>query len=262
MTGTPDGAVATIGNFDGVHIGHQAILKKLKAKSRELELPSIVIAFEPSANEFFLGSHAPPRLTNFREKFCLIDGIGINRFVCLSFNRALATMHAEAFVEDILIARLNIRHLTVGDDFHFGKDREGDYELLKNMGKDLSFNIENTESVVVNGDRVRSSTIRDYLADGRTGSGGAVARAGIQHVRACHSRRPEGTDHRLPDSQHSDQTQVLPHQRRICRKGKDRERCRGTGGCERRLSPPPWRAHAPRLKCTYSTFRKISTEST
>ena len=169
MTGTPDGAVATIGNFDGVHIGHQAILKKLKAKSRELELPSIVIAFEPSANEFFLGSHAPPRLTNFREKFCLIDGIGINRFVCLSFNRALATMHAEAFVEDILIARLNIRHLTVGDDFHFGKDREGDYELLKNMGKDLSFNIENTESVVVNGDRVRSSTIRDYLADGRLG---------------------------------------------------------------------------------------------
>lgn len=165
-TGTPHGAVATIGNFDGFHIGHQAILKKLRARSQELGLPSMVIAFEPSANEFFLGSHAPPRLTNFREKFCLIDAIGVNRFVCLPFNRALANMHAAAFVEDILIARLNIRHLTVGDDFHFGKDREGDYELLKNMGKDFNFNIESTESVVVNGERVRSSSIRDYLADG------------------------------------------------------------------------------------------------
>ena len=164
---TTGGSVATIGNFDGVHRGHQAILEKLQDRSRELGLPSMVVAFEPTANEVFLGSHAPARLTNFREKFCQIEKIGVDRFVCLPFNQALATMHAETFVEDTLIARLHIRHLTTGDDFHFGKDREGDYELLKSMGADLGFNVENTGSVVINEERVSSSSIRSYLAEGR-----------------------------------------------------------------------------------------------
>ena len=167
-TKVPDaqGVVATIGNFDGVHLGHQAILKKLLHKSQELKLPSMVIAFEPSANEFFLGKNAPARLTNFREKFCLLEDIGIDRFVYLSFNFALAGMHAEAFVEDILTKHLQIKHLTVGDNFRFGKDREGDYELLDSMSRKSNFNVGNTKSVIANKERVSSSSIRNYLAAG------------------------------------------------------------------------------------------------
>ena len=156
--------LATIGNFDGVHRGHQTVLKKLLSRSQALGLPSMVIAFEPSAKEFFLGSQAPARLTNFREKFNLLQDFGIDRFVCLSFNRTLANMPPETFVRDVLVSGLNIKHLTVGDDFRFGKDRKGDYHMLTRMGNELGFSIENTEGFVVNEERVSSSSIRDHLA--------------------------------------------------------------------------------------------------
>ncbi len=159
--------VATIGNFDGVHRGHQTVLKKLLSRSQALGLPSMVIAFEPSAKEFFLGSQAPARLTNFREKFNLLQDFGIDRFVCLSFNRTLANMPPETFVRDVLVSGLNIKHLTVGDDFRFGKDRKGDYPMLTRMGNELGFSVENTEGFVVNEERVSSSSIRDHLASGR-----------------------------------------------------------------------------------------------
>lgn len=159
--------VATIGNFDGVHRGHQTVLKKLLSRSQALGLPSMVIAFEPSAKEFFLGSQAPARLTNFREKFSLLQDFGIDRFVCLSFNRTLANMPPETFVRNVLVSGLNIKHLTVGDDFRFGKDRKGDYPMLTRMGNELGFSVENTEGFVVNEERVSSSSIRDHLASGR-----------------------------------------------------------------------------------------------
>ena len=162
-----EGAVATIGNFDGVHRGHQAILEKLQARSSQLGFPSMVVTFEPSANELFLGSKAPPRLTNFREKFHLIQKMGVNFFVCLTFDQTLAAIQAEAFVRDILVSRLNVRHLTTGDDFRFGQNRTGDYELLKNMGTALGLGVENTQSVEVGGERVSSASIRDHLAEGK-----------------------------------------------------------------------------------------------
>ena len=166
-TGRPAAYVATIGNFDGVHRGHQTVLKKLLSRSQALGLPSMVIAFEPSAREFFLGSKAPARLTSFREKFNLLQDFGIGRFVCLSFNRTLASMPPEAFVRDVLVSGLNIKHLTVGDDFRFGKDRKGDYPMLTRMGNELGFSVENTEGFVVNEERVSSSSIRDHIANGR-----------------------------------------------------------------------------------------------
>ncbi len=158
--------VATIGNFDGVHLGHQAILKELLKKSRELRLPSLVIAFEPTAREFFHKDQAPARLTNFREKYSLIKNIGVDHFVCLPFNQALANMTAEYFVEKVLVDDLHIKHLTVGDNFRFGKDRKGDYVLLKNMAEQLNFEVENTDSYLINGERVSSSAIRGYLENG------------------------------------------------------------------------------------------------
>ena len=161
-----DGVIATIGNFDGVHLGHQDIFSKLIHKSTELNRSSMVIAFEPTAKEFFLGKNAPPRLTNFREKYCLLKDIGIDQFVCFPFNTSLANMQAEKFVEDILIDHLRVKDLIIGDNFKFGKDRKGDYQLLKNMSAQFDFKVANTDSFLVNKTRVSSSLIREHLAEG------------------------------------------------------------------------------------------------
>lgn len=160
------GVVATIGNFDGVHLGHQVVINKINQQSKELKLPSMVIAFEPSAKEFFLNQDAPARLTSFREKFSLLDGFGIDQLVCLKFNRALANMPAETFVKDILVDTLRIKHLTVGDKFRFGKDRIGDFKLLKQFSDKLGYQVVDTESFVNDGKRVSSTIIREHLNNG------------------------------------------------------------------------------------------------
>ncbi len=160
------GVVATIGNFDGVHLGHQAVINKLTQHSARLNLPSMVIAFEPSAKEFFLGTKAPPRLTNFREKFSFISSYGIDQFVCLKFDRALANMPAEVFIEKILVNALRVKHLTVGDNFRFGKGRTGDFKLLQNASDKFNFKIENTESFICEGKRASSTLIREFLKIG------------------------------------------------------------------------------------------------
>lgn len=160
------GAVATIGNFDGVHLGHQVVINSITQQSKALNLPSMVITFEPSAKEFFLGQNAPARLTKFREKFTLIDKFGINQFVCLKFNRELSNMPAETFIKKILIDTLHIKHLTVGDNFRFGKDRKGDFKLLQNFSSKLDYQVENTDSFICDGKRVSSTLIREYLKAG------------------------------------------------------------------------------------------------
>jgi len=160
------GAVATIGNFDGVHLGHQVVIKKITQHAHTLNLPTMVITFEPSAKEFFLKQKSPARLTNFREKFSLINSFGIDQFVCLKFNYALASMPAESFIQKILVDTLHIKHLTVGDNFRFGKDRKGDFKLLQNFAKKFDFQVENTESFTSNGKRVSSTLIREFLSQG------------------------------------------------------------------------------------------------
>jgi riboflavin kinase/FMN adenylyltransferase len=160
------GAVATIGNFDGVHLGHQVVINKITQQGITLSLPSMVISFEPSAKEFFLGQNAPARLTNFREKFSLIDKFGIDQFVCLNFNNELSSMPAETFIKKILIDTLHIKHLTVGDNFRFGKNRKGDFELLKNLSNKLNYQVENTDSFISDGKRVSSTLIREFLKAG------------------------------------------------------------------------------------------------
>ena len=164
--GLADGVVATIGNFDGVHLGHQSVLKKITNQSAKTKLHSMVIAFEPSAKEFFLKDKAPARLTNFSEKFSLIDKLGIDYFVCLRFNHALASMPAEEFIEKILVNTLRIKHLTVGDKFRFGKDRKGDFTFLQNYAEKLDYEVEDTESFESDGKRVSSTLIREYLNKG------------------------------------------------------------------------------------------------
>ena len=160
------GCIATIGNFDGVHLGHQHVIDKIIDESKSLKLPSMVIAFEPSAKEFFLKEKAPSRLTNFREKFSLIKELGIDQFVCLKFNHGLASMSAESFIENILVGSLGIKFLAVGDNFRFGKERKGDFELLEKYADKCSYQVSDTVSFTHKGTRVSSTLIREHLADG------------------------------------------------------------------------------------------------
>ena len=163
-----EGCVVTIGNFDGVHRGHQAILERVKAKATELGLPSLVVVFEPQPLEYFNGSDAPARLMTLREKISALRDQGLDYVFCLKFDQALSTFSADRFIEDVLVQHLGVRYLVVGDDFRFGGDREGDFALLRERGKTLGFEVENTPTCLDdNGfDRVSSTRIRAALAEG------------------------------------------------------------------------------------------------
>lgn len=160
------GCVATIGNFDGVHVGHQAILSRLRAHSERLGLPGCVVIFEPQPREFFAPDAAPPRLTRLREKLTLLQQNGVDRVLCLAFNRRLRELSAEQFVQQVLIDGLGVRHLEVGDDFRFGCDRSGDFAFLQQSGSEHGFTVEAANTVAENGERISSSRLRQVLADG------------------------------------------------------------------------------------------------
>lgn len=157
------GCVATIGNFDGVHLGHQQVLAQVLRKAKQMGLPAVVIIFEPQPREFFVGDQAPPRLTRFDEKVRLLQAQGIDRVLCLTFNERLRTMSAGQFVDELLLKGLAVQHFVVGDDFRFGCDRRGDYSLLRHSGERYGFSVVNTETFDVAGDRVSSTRIRDAL---------------------------------------------------------------------------------------------------
>ena len=158
--------VLTIGNFDGVHLGHRALLAELIAKARALALPATVLTFEPHPRELFAPDQAPARLASLRDKLELLAACGVDRVHVCRFNRKLAALTAEQFVEDILIRGLSVRHLIVGDDFRFGKGRGGDFALLQQMGQQHRFVVEAMHTVDFGGLRVSSSAVRDALADG------------------------------------------------------------------------------------------------
>ncbi|MBK8507298.1 MAG: bifunctional riboflavin kinase/FAD synthetase [Candidatus Competibacteraceae bacterium] len=161
------GCVATIGNFDGVHLGHQAILAQLNEQAARLGLPRSVITFEPQPQEFFAGPAVPPaRLMRLREKLLALENLGIERTLCLEFDQRLAAMPAEIFIEQLLAERLGIRYLVVGDDFRFGHRRLGDFAMLVDAGRRLGFEVSNTHSYLVDGERVSSTRIRQALARG------------------------------------------------------------------------------------------------
>ncbi len=160
------GCVATIGNFDGVHLGHQKVLQQVKQKAAEMGLPSVVIIFEPQPREFFAGSDAPPRLTRFDEKVRLLRDQGIDRVLCLTFNARLRSMSAQAFVDELLLNGLHVRHFVVGDDFRFGCDRTGDYAMLEATGAAHDFSVENTHTYLINEQRVSSTLVRETLMRG------------------------------------------------------------------------------------------------
>ena len=161
--------VATIGNLDGFHLGHQAVLKQLRCRADELKLPVAVLVFEPQPREFFNPDTAPPRLTRWREKYELLREHGVDQMVCVRFDRELAGLSAKDFVQDLLVEKLAVKHLVIGDDFRFGQGRRGDYDLLYGLSERSGFTVERSESFLIDGERVSSSLIRSALEAGELG---------------------------------------------------------------------------------------------
>ncbi len=160
------GCVATIGNFDGVHLGHQAVFRHLLQKAGERGLPATVITFEPQPQEYFSPERAPARLTRLREKLQALRDVGIQRVVLLEFNQRLAAMSAADFVQRLLLDGLAVDYLFVGDDFRFGHGREGDIGFLRQTGARHGFGVENMNTFAVGDERVSSTRIRELLASG------------------------------------------------------------------------------------------------
>ena len=160
------GCVATIGNFDGVHLGHRAVFQRLLARGRELGLPATVITFEPQPMEFFAADAAPARLTRLREKIAAIAADDIERVMLLEFGPRLSAMDAETFIRRLLIDGLGVRFLLVGDDFRFGHNRQGDFALLQAAGREHGFTVEDLHTIKLGDERVSSTRIREALARG------------------------------------------------------------------------------------------------
>lgn len=160
------GCVATIGNFDGVHLGHQEVFRNLLEQGLTLGLPSTVITFEPQPQEYFSPERAPARLTRMREKLKAIKDSGIERVLLLEFNARLAGMEAEEFVQRILVNGLGVHHLYVGDDFRFGRQRRGDFQMLCEQGRATDFSVENMHTFRLSEGRVSSTRVREALTQG------------------------------------------------------------------------------------------------
>ena len=160
------GCVLTLGNFDGVHLGHQHVLKQVVAAGKQRQLPTTVLTTEPLSREFFAPETAPPRLTRLREKLALFANLGIDRVLCHRFNQAFANQTAEEFVASVLVQRLGMQHIVLGDDTQFGKQRQGDFQLLLKLGQQFNFTVEKSETLETNQQRISSSRIRESLAAG------------------------------------------------------------------------------------------------
>ncbi|ELV8623921.1 bifunctional riboflavin kinase/FAD synthetase [Vibrio cidicii] len=159
------GCVLTIGNFDGVHLGHQQVLRQVSLQARAMSLPSVVMTFEPQPMELFAKEKAPARLTRLRDKFVQLGKLGLDRLLCVNFNRHFAALDAEVFIRDLLVERLGVKFLVVGDDFCFGKARQGNFAMLQAAGEKYGFTVVNTQSFCLEQLRVSSTAIREALAD-------------------------------------------------------------------------------------------------
>jgi riboflavin kinase/FMN adenylyltransferase len=157
------GCVATIGAFDGVHRGHQAVIRHLLEQSVELALPSLIIVFEPLPREYFAPLQAPARIMSFWEKCRALEKLGVDRLLRIRFNEQFRGMSAQRFVDDIFVAGLGVRYVVLGDDFRFGADRQGDIEFIREQGLRYGYATGATPTCVVQGERVSSTRIREAL---------------------------------------------------------------------------------------------------
>lgn len=160
------GCVATIGNFDGVHLGHQAVIGQLAEKSEELGVPALVMIFEPQPLEFFAPQKAVARLTRLREKLQALRRFAVDRVLCIRFDRAFADLPAQEFIDRVLVQKLGVKYLVVGDDFRFGHNRTGNFAMLQEAGQQHGFHVTHMHTFHVDGERVSSTRIRALMAQG------------------------------------------------------------------------------------------------
>lgn len=161
-----DGSVVTIGAYDGLHLGHQQLLSRVRDAARQRGLPSVVMSFEPMPREFFAAASPPARLMRFREKFEALQEHAIDYFYCPRFDARMRDISAADFIRRILVHGLGVRHVVVGDDFRFARQRSGDVALLQRVGSVLGFDVEQLPSVIVGNVRVSSTAVRDALGSG------------------------------------------------------------------------------------------------
>lgn len=159
------GCVLTIGNFDGVHRGHQALLARLREEGQRRGLPVMVMLFEPQPLELFAADKAPARLTRLRDKLKYLAQEGVDAVLCVRFDRRFAAVSAQSFVNDLLVDKLGVQFLAVGDDFRFGAGREGDFLLLQKAGAEYGFDVISTQTFSEGGRRISSTAIRQALAE-------------------------------------------------------------------------------------------------
>ncbi|MDD2663588.1 MAG: bifunctional riboflavin kinase/FAD synthetase [Dechloromonas sp.] len=162
----PAPVALAVGNFDGVHLGHAELLRRLADAASRRALVPTVLSFEPHPREFFAPDAAPARLSTLREKLELLSEAGVEQTMICPFNAAFAALSADEFIEQVLVGALRVGHLIVGDDFRFGRGRTGDFALLQAAGQRHGFTVETMGSVTVDGERVSSSGVRRALAAG------------------------------------------------------------------------------------------------
>jgi riboflavin kinase/FMN adenylyltransferase len=160
-------SVLTIGNFDGVHRGHRALLELLVERARSLDAAATVLTFEPHPREYFSPEDAPARLASMRDKLLQLSAHGVDRVLVCRFDARFAALSAERFIADALVRGLDVRHVIIGDDFRFGARRQGDFALLQREGARLGFGVEAMPTLALGGVRVSSSAVRAALAAGR-----------------------------------------------------------------------------------------------
>ncbi len=161
-----DGSVTTIGTYDGLHLGHQKLLDHLIAEAKSSGLPSIVMSFEPTPQEYFFPQNPPARLMRFGEKFQALEDYGIDLFYCPHFDDRMRNIEPDAFIQEILSDLLNARHLVIGDDFHFAKNRSGSMDDLVRASSTHNFDLWHIPSIDHDGERVSSTAVRRALASG------------------------------------------------------------------------------------------------
>ena len=166
LRGTISGSCVTIGNFDGVHMGHQRLIARTCAKAKKRGLISVVVTFDPHPQTVFLGPKALPFLTTTGQRLKLIEELGPNATVVLEFTRQMAALEPEEFVRRYLMEGLNLRELVIGYDYAMGRGRRGNFELLTQMGQRLGFGVERLDPVLVGGAVVSSTRIRDLVQSG------------------------------------------------------------------------------------------------
>lgn len=167
------GCVASIGNFDGLHLGHRKIIKQLKEKASALNLPLTIISFEPLPSEYFM-PEPPARIYPLRDKVRLLESLGVDNFLCLKFNASFSQQSPEDFVSEVLINKLGVKYFVVGDDFRFGHQRKGDFQLLKKIGDEKGMHVVDTPTCDDDNKRISSTRIRTLLEAGNIKSANAL----------------------------------------------------------------------------------------